>query len=139
MTEFRRILKCAENTLPSLGATLLPFLPLIGPMLVKTVANLNMAKDGTLYTLLEFIGATDHRNVYRWPLWRITTYPVAPAYGVAHYLPTPKTLAIANILLIIGAGGAFNAILKVAGWRTRWAVILSNMHMHPILPAWLQR
>ncbi|MGG7125929.1 D-serine transporter DsdX, partial [Salmonella enterica subsp. enterica] len=28
----------------------------IGLMLVKTVAERNMAKDGTLYTLLEFIG-----------------------------------------------------------------------------------
>lgn len=45
--------------------------------------------------------------------------------------------AIANILLIIGAGGAFNAILK-----SKWAGghaggDPSNMHMHPILLAWL--
>lgn len=46
----------AENTLPSLGATLFTVLLPIGLMLVKTVAELNMAKDGTLYTLLEFIG-----------------------------------------------------------------------------------
>ncbi|MJH75331.1 D-serine transporter DsdX, partial [Salmonella enterica subsp. enterica] len=45
--------------------------------------------------------------------------------------------AIANILLIIGAGGAFNAILKSSGLADTLAVILSNMHMHPILLAWL--
>ncbi len=45
------ILKCApKNTLPSLGATLFTVLLPIGLMLsVKTVAELNMAKDGTLY------------------------------------------------------------------------------------------
>lgn len=45
--------------------------------------------------------------------------------------------SIANILLIIGAGGAFNAILKSSGLADSLAVILSNLHMHPILLAWL--
>lgn len=45
--------------------------------------------------------------------------------------------SIANILLIIGAGGAFNAILKSSGLADTLAVILSNMDMHPILLAWL--
>ena len=41
------------------------------------------------------------------------------------------------ILLIIGAGGAFNAILKTSGLADTLAVILSNLDMHPILLAWL--
>lgn len=45
--------------------------------------------------------------------------------------------SIANILLIIGAGGAFNAILKTSGLADSLAHILSNLHMHPILLAWL--
>nr|WP_254903321.1 DUF4158 domain-containing protein [Klebsiella pneumoniae] len=45
--------------------------------------------------------------------------------------------SIANILLIIGAGGAFNAILKSSGLADSLAVILSNLDMHPILLAWL--
>ncbi|MCV4795924.1 D-serine transporter DsdX, partial [Escherichia coli] len=45
--------------------------------------------------------------------------------------------SIANILLIIGAGGAFNAILKSSSLADTLAVIPSNMHMHPILLAWL--
>lgn len=43
--------------------------------------------------------------------------------------------SIANILLIIGAGGAFNAILKISGLAEMLAHILSNLHMHPILLA----
>ena len=45
--------------------------------------------------------------------------------------------SIANILLIIGAGGALNAILKSSGLADSLAVILSNLDMHPILLAWL--
>ncbi|WP_438590955.1 GntT/GntP/DsdX family permease, partial [Klebsiella aerogenes] len=45
--------------------------------------------------------------------------------------------SIANILLIIGAGGAFNGILKGSGLSDSLAVILSNLDMHPILLAWL--
>ncbi|MCP6588256.1 D-serine transporter DsdX, partial [Klebsiella pneumoniae] len=45
--------------------------------------------------------------------------------------------SIANILLIIGAGGAFNAVLKTSGLADSLAVILSGLHMHPILLAWL--
>lgn len=45
--------------------------------------------------------------------------------------------SIANILLIIGAGGAFNSILKASGLADSMAVLLSHLHMHPILLAWL--
>ena len=46
-------------------------------------------------------------------------------------------LAAATVCGIIGAGGAFNAILKSSGLADSLAVILSNLHMHPILLAWL--
>jgi D-serine transporter len=109
----------------------------IGLMLVKTIAELNMAKEGTLYTLLEFIGNP------------ITAMFIA--VFVAYYLLGSASIwawamlthtehgfgSIANILLIIGAGGAFNAILKTSGLADSLAHILSNLHMHPILLAWL--
>ncbi|SXD73014.1 D-serine transporter DsdX [Klebsiella variicola] len=54
--EFSNLEVREESTLPSLGATLFTVLLPIGLMLVKTVAELNMAQGGTLYTVLEFIG-----------------------------------------------------------------------------------
>ena len=54
--EFSDLKVREEHTLPSLGATLFTVLLPIALMLVKTIAELNMSKDGTLYTLLEFIG-----------------------------------------------------------------------------------
>ena len=44
---------------------------------------------------------------------------------------------IGGILLIIGAGGAFNGVLKASGLGDSLATILSQLDMHPILLAWL--
>ncbi len=127
-----------EHTLPSLGATLFTVLLPIGLMLVKTIAELNMAKEGSLYTLLEFIGNPITAMF-------IAVFVAYYLLGIRQHMSMGAMLthtehgfgSIANILLIIGAGGAFNAILKTSGLADSLAHILSNLHMHPILLAWL--
>lgn len=125
-----------ENTLPSLGATLFTVLLPIGLMLMKTVAELNMAKGSAVYTLLEFIGNPITAMF-------IAVFVAYYILGLRQHIGMGALLthtengfgSIANILLIIGAGGAFNAILKSSGLADTLALILSNMHMHPILLA----
>lgn len=66
--EFSNLDVREESTLPSLGATLFTVLLPIGLMLVKTVAELNMAKGGTLYHAVYSAGIyrqPHHRDVYR--------------------------------------------------------------------------
>ena len=136
--EFSNLDVREESTLPSLGATLFTVLLPIGLMLVKTVAELNMAKGGTLYTVLEFIGNPITAMF-------IAVFVAYYILGIRRQMGMGVLLthtengfgSIANILLIIGAGGAFNAILKSSGLADSLAVILSNLHMHPILLAWL--
>lgn len=136
--EFSNLDVREESTLPSLGATLFTVLLPIGLMLVKTVAELNMAKGGTLYTVLEFIGNPITAMF-------IAVFVAYYMLGIRRQMGMGVLLthtengfgSIANILLIIGAGGAFNAILKSSGLADSLAVILSNLHMHPILLAWL--
>lgn len=104
----------------------------------ETVAELNMAdKTGTLYTLLE-LSATRSPRCLSLCLSPITCWN-SPAYGHMTMLTHTEHGfgSIANILLIIGAGGAFNAILKPAAWRMCWHIFSLNLHMHPILLAWL--
>ncbi|WP_253380796.1 D-serine transporter DsdX [unidentified bacterial endosymbiont] len=128
-----------EHTLPSLGATLFTVLLPIGLMLVKTVAGLYMAaNDSTLFALLEFIGNPITAMF-------IAVFVAYYLLGIRQHMAMSAMLthtengfgAIANILLIIGAGGAFNAILKTSGLADTLAQMLSNLHMHPILLAWL--
>lgn len=127
-----------EHTLPSLKTTLFTvFLP-IGLMLIKTIAELNIDSTTPLYQFLEFIGNP------------ITAMFIA--VFVAYYTlglrrnmnmedlfkETESSFSsIANILLIIGAGGAFNSILQASGLADSMAVSLSHLHMHPLLLAWL--
>ncbi|MGT3087528.1 GntT/GntP/DsdX family permease, partial [Salmonella enterica] len=114
-----------ESTLPSLSATLFTVLLPIGLMLVKTVAELNMAKGGTLYTLLEFIGNPITAMF-------IAIFVAYYILGLRQHIGMGALLthtengfgSIANILLIIGAGGAFNAILKSSGLADTLALIL---------------
>jgi len=136
--EFSDLKVRKEETLPSLGATLFTILLPIGLMLVKTLAELNMAKGGTLYTLLEFIGNPITAMF-------IAVFVAYYVLGLRQHIGMGQLLthtengfgSIANILLIIGAGGAFNAILKTSGLADSLAVLLSSLHMHPILLAWL--
>ncbi|MES3419246.1 gluconate:H+ symporter [Enterobacter hormaechei] len=136
--EFSDLKVREEHTLPSLSATLFTVLLPIALMLVKTIAELNMAKEGSLYTLLEFIGNPITAMF-------IAVFVAYYLLGIRQHMGMGAMLthtehgfgSIANILLIIGAGGAFNAILKTSGLAETLAHILSNLHMHPILLAWL--
>ncbi len=137
-TEFADLKVRDEKTLPSLGATLFTILLPIALMLVKTIAELNMARESGFYTLLEFIGNPITAMF-------IAVFVAYYVLGIRQHMSMGTMLthtengfgSIANILLIIGAGGAFNAILKSSSLADTLAVILSNMHMHPILLAWL--
>ncbi len=98
-----------EDELPTLGASLFTVLLPILLMLVKTVAELNMDHASHLYTLLEFIG----NPITAMFIAAFTAYYVL---GIRRRMQMEGLLdqteqcfsSIANILLIIGAGGAFN-------------------------------
>lgn len=127
-----------EKDLPSLSATLFTVLLPIILMLIKTAADLNMSKDNPLFTLLQFIGN---------PITAMFIAAFVAYYmlGIRRNMGMSVLLSrteesfssIANILLIIGAGGAFNGILKGSGLSDSLALVLSGIDMHPILLAWL--
>ncbi|HDL8426428.1 TPA: D-serine transporter DsdX [Yersinia enterocolitica] len=127
-----------EDELPSLGATLFTVLLPILLMLAKTAAELNMEKGTTLYLILEFIG-NPITAMFIAAFVAYYTLGIRQNMGMSTLLAKTEESfsSIANILLIIGAGGAFNGILKASGLADSLAVILSNLDMHPILLAWL--
>lgn len=127
-----------ESELPSLSATLFTILLPIALMLIKTVAELNMEKSTALYAFFEFIGNPITAMF-------ISAFVAYYVLGIKRNMGMSTLLAqtencfssIANILLIIGAGGAFNGILKASGLSDGLATILANLDTHPILLAWL--
>lgn len=136
--EFSDLKVRTEDELPSLAATLFTVLLPIILMLIKTTAELNIDKTTSLYATLEFIG----NPITAMLIGAFVAYYVL---GLRRDIGMNKLLihtencfsSIANILLIIGAGGAFNSILKTSGLSDSLANILSQLDMHPILLAWL--
>ncbi|MDX2322234.1 MAG: D-serine transporter DsdX [Moritella sp.] len=136
--EFSSLEVRKEEDLPSLGATLFTVLLPIILMLAKTVAELNMTAGSTIYTVFEFLGNPITAMF-------IAAFVAYYVLGIKQNMGMPELLektedcfsSIANILLIIGAGGAFNGVLKGSGLGDVLAQILSNLDMHPILLAWL--
>lgn len=137
--EFSELKVRQESELPSLSASLFTiFLPII-LMLIKTIADLNhLDKSTALYSFLEFIGNPISAMF-------IATFVAYYVLGIRRHMTMSNLLtktedcfsSIANILLIIGAGGAFNGILKASGLSEGLATILANLDTHPILLAWL--
>ena len=136
--EFSDMKVKTEEGLPSLGITLFTILLPIVLMLIKTIADFIVDKNSFSYSLLEFIGN---------PITAMFIGAFVAYYmlGIRRNMSMSALLfktedcfsSIANILLIIGAGGAFNGILKNSGLSDGLAGILSNLDMHPILLAWL--
>ena len=136
--EFSDMKVKTEEGLPSLGITLFTILLPIVLMLIKTIADFIVDKNSFSYSLLEFIGN---------PITAMFIGAFVAYYmlGIRRNMSMSVLLfktedcfsSIANILLIIGAGGAFNGILKNSGLSDGLAGILSNLDMHPILLAWL--
>lgn len=136
--EFSNLTLREEHTLPSLKITLFTvFLP-IGLMLIKTIAELNTQSQTAFYQFLDFIGNPITAMF-------IAVFVAYYTLGLRRHMKMAALLkdtessfsSIANILLIIGAGGAFNSILKASGLADSMAILLSYLHMHPILLAWL--
>ena len=136
--QFSNLKVRTAEELPSLSATLFTVLLPIFLMLIKTTAELNMDKNTSIYTVLEFTGN---------PITAMFIAAFVAYYmlGLRREMKMADLLnktedcfsTIGNILLIIAAGGAFNGILKASGLSDSLASILSLLDMHPILLAWL--
>ena len=127
-----------ENELPSLLPTLTIILLPIILMLIKTATELTIDKNSIFYAVFEFIGTPITAML-------IGIFVAYYVLGIRQKMRMSDLLiktecgfsSIANILLIIGAGGAFNGVLKSSGLSDGLAGILSQLNMHPILLAWL--
>ncbi len=136
--QFSNLKVRTAEELPSLSATLFTVLLPIFLMLIKTTAELNMDKNTSIYTVLEFTGNPITAMF-------IATFVAYYMLGLRREMKMADLLnktedcfsTIGNILLIIAAGGAFNGMLKASGLSDSLASILSHLDMHPILLAWL--
>ena len=127
----------AKN-LPSFGITLFTILLPLFIMVGKTISALYLSKDSALLPLVTFLGNPIIALL-------ISVFVAYYTLGLSRGLKMKDLLSlteqcfgpIAGILLIIGGGGAFNAILIDSGLGNELSKILTSLNMNPIILAWL--
>ena len=127
-----------DSDLPNFGITLFTILLPMLIMVSKTIFDLSPLKDSSASVLVSFIGNPITALL-------ISAFFAYWSLGI-HRGRTMKELLkfteqsfgpVAGILLVIGAGGAFNRIFLDSGLGTQLGAILTSLDMSPLLLAWV--
>ncbi|WP_426451330.1 GntP family permease [Paenibacillus sp. S-38] len=126
-----------DKVLPGFWNTVFTILVPVFLMLIATIADLALAKDTTLYQVFKFLGDP------------VVALLIATVYsffslGYARGVSREKVLKFSNdclaptatILLVIGAGGAFNRVLLDSGIGNYIAELAKASAISPILLGW---
>ncbi|MFJ5624875.1 gluconate:H+ symporter [Peribacillus loiseleuriae] len=127
-----------DEKLPGFGITLFTILLPLLIMVAKTISVLYLTKDSMSYNLVTFLGNPITALL-------ISVFVAYSTLGLSRGLKMKDLLSlteegfrsIAGILLIIGGGGAFNALLIDSGLGTELSNIMTSLNMNPIILAWL--
>lgn len=127
----------ASRDLPSLGLTLLTILLPLLLMVGKSFAA-GLPHDSAAFSVVSFLG-TPLVALSIAVLFAYWALGLRRGLSMADLLKhTQKSFPpLAGILLIIGAGGAFNGILIDSGVGTALAGSLAQFNLNPIILAWL--
>jgi GntP family gluconate:H+ symporter len=128
----------AEEKLPGFATTLFTILLPMVIMVVKTIVELVGSKDASYMGVVEFVGNPITALL-------ISVFVSYFTLGFSRGMKKEEILKItdgcfgpvAGILLVIGAGGAFNQVLQDSGMGKTIGEVLTNLHMSPILLAWV--
>jgi GntP family gluconate:H+ symporter/D-serine transporter len=107
-------------------------------MVAKTISVIYLTKDSMSYNLVTFLGNPITALL-------ISVFVAYYTLGLSRGLKMKELLSltedgfksIAGILLIIGGGGAFNALIIDSGLGKELTHIMTSLHMNPIILAWL--
>jgi GntP family gluconate:H+ symporter len=123
--------------LPGFGITLFTVLLPVLLMLLSTLADLALPKQNPWHTTLKFVG-DPIVSLLLSALFSFWSLGYARRFSRDEILRfTNECLApTANILLVIGGGGAFNKVLLNSGAGEAMAQLAKEAHLSPLLMAW---
>jgi gluconate transporter len=127
-----------DEKLPPFGVTLLTILLPLFIMVGKTVIELTSAKDAPYMPIVAFIGNPITALL-------ISAFVSYWTLGFSRGLTRDDLLKltdgcfgpVAGILLIIGAGGAFNKVLLDSGMGKSIEAVLTGLALSPLIMAWI--
>jgi GntP family gluconate:H+ symporter len=122
--------------MPSLAITLLTILSPVLLMLLAALAQ-SIAPDGLVRQSLAFAGNPIVAMLIA-TLLALYTFGVACGFNRAHLLKAAEesVSAVANVFLVVGAGGGFGRVLDAAGVDTAIAQAMSGRSLSPIILGW---
>jgi GntP family gluconate:H+ symporter len=124
--------------LPGFGLTLFTILLPVLMILAATVADLTLAHQDALRSVLDFLG---HPTVAMLVAVLFAYYSFGHARGfnrqeLARF--SESCLGpVATVLLVVGAGGGFNKVLVYSGVGDAIAALAKGLHLSPLLFGWL--
>ncbi len=127
-----------DSELPNFGITLFTVLLPMLIMVSKTIFELSPWKGSEIGTLVNFIGNPITALLISafFAYWSLGLARGKTMQELLKY--TEQCFApVAGILLVIGAGGAFNKVLIDSGLGIKLGDILTSLDMSPLILAWL--
>ncbi len=127
----------AARRMPSLGITLVTILLPVLLMLFAALAQAAMA-DGPLRQWIGFAGSPLVAMLIA-TLLALYTFGTSCGFDRAHLLKAAEEAvpAVANVLLVVGAGGGFGRVLDAAGVDTAIAQAMSGRSLSPLVLGWV--
>jgi len=124
--------------MPSFGISIFTVLVPVVLILLATAADFFLADDSTLRSVLHFVGNPIVALLLAllfsfWSLTRARHFTKEEILKFCNDCLAPT----ATILLVIGAGGGFNAVLVASGVGRAIATIAVGSHASPLLLAWI--
>jgi len=129
--------KTERSVSPGFGITLFTVLLPVLLMLLASLADLTCAASNPLRIWADFLG---HPAVALLAGFLVSLYTFGVALGhhrdqILKWI-TEALKPVAEILLVVGAGGAFNKVLIVSGVGDAIAFSVKGWHMSPFLLGW---
>lgn len=126
-----------DSALPKFGITLFTILLPMIIMVAKTIFDLTPLKESSYTDLVNFIGNPITALL-------ISAFFAYWSLGFARGFDRNQILKfteqcfgpVAGILLVIGAGGAFNKVLLDSGLGTQLGAVLASLSLSPLILAW---
>ncbi|MFT3875728.1 MAG: GntP family permease [Propioniciclava sp.] len=127
-----------EEKLPKFGITLFTILLPMLIMVAKTILELVFPKEASFMPVVAFLGNPITALLISalfsyWSLGLARGMTMDAMGKITEECFKP----VASILLVIGAGGAFNQVLQDSGIGKVLGEVLTDLHMNPVIMAWL--
>jgi len=137
-SHLKRTERTPDEKLPPFGITLFTILLPLLIMVTKTILDFRLPKDAAILPYVAFLGNPITALMIS-ALVAYYTLGLRRGFGMQQLQTfTDQCFApVAGILLVIGAGGAFNRVLIDSGLGTELAKVLNNLALSPLVLAWL--